>query len=111
MLADVFHQALDYQQAYNKAVHATHQQHHDFGAGGRNTGEHKLQKLQRAGAQHSGDGQEKGELRAGAAANAQKDSAQNGGTGPGSAGNQAQALEATNQDSCTVVDIIHRLDL
>ena len=116
VLADIFHQTLDHQQAHHKGHHAAHCQHCQLQAGGhRRFALHNvqavLQKLQSAGAQHGGNGQEEGEFRAGAAAHAQQNGAQNGGAGPGSAGNQAQTLEAADEDRCAVVDLVHIFDL
>ena len=111
MLADIFHQALDDQQAHNEGDHTAYDQHSDLRARGRNAGHEEFYQLQGAGAQHGGDGQEEGELRAGAAAHAQQDRAQNGGAGAGGAGDQTQTLEAADEQGGAVVDVIDGLDL
>ena len=111
MLSHILHQATDHQKADDEGHDAAHHQHADFRTRGADTGEYKFQPLDGRGAQHGGDRHEEGELRAGTAADTDENGAQNGRAGPGSAGDQAQTLEASDHQSRLigdVVDILHK---
>ena len=67
--------------------------------------------LQEAGAEHNGDSQEEGKL-GGSTSGASKDhGAQDGGTGPGCAGDQGQELEKAYVKRRLVGDVSHPLHL
>ena len=105
----IFHQPPDDEQAHHKRHHAPHDQHADLCAGGGDAAEQKFQPLDGGRPQHGGDGHEEGEFRAGAASHADEDRTQNGGAGTGGAGDQAQALEAADEQGGLIVDGVHVL--
>ena len=105
----IFHQSPDDQQAHQERHHAPHDQHADLCAGGGDAAEQKFQPLDGGRPQHGGDGHEEGEFRAGAASHADEDRTQNGGAGAGGAGDQAQALEAADEQGGLIVDGVHVL--
>ena len=97
MFSDKIHQHPDHQEADAKGNQAAHQQHRNLRTGGDNALQQIFHHFQPAGAQHGGDRQIKAEFCTGCPANTQQQRAQNGSTGAGSAGNQAQRLERTDQ--------------
>ena len=88
-LADVFHKPTDHQYAYKEADDTANGQYAPFCGGGSNAFHQEFEKLQGAGAQHGGDGQEEGKLCACASAHTQKESTQDCRAGTGCAGDQA----------------------
>ena len=110
MLADVLHQAADDEQAHQEADDAAHKENHGLVAGHGGAGLDEFQGFQAAGPHHGGDGHEEGELRCRRTADPQKNCPQDGGTGPGGAGDQTQTLKAADEQGGLVVDFAHLLD-
>lgn len=114
MVLHILHKLLDDQQAYQKADHTAHNENGDFRGGGGKAqlGSilHIAQQLQAAGTQHGGDSQEEGKFRCGGAGYADENGTENGGTGAGSTGNQAQALKRADNDGGAEVDLVAVFD-